>query len=227
MDTTATTTTSGSGQRAGRKEWIGLILLVLPGMLVSMDMSVLYMALPWLGADLRPSSTEMLWIIDIYGFLLAGLLITMGTLGDRIGRRRVLMAGAVLFAIGSLAAAYSTSPEMLIAARALLGIGGATLAPSTLSLIRNMFHDPRQRRTAIGVWTAGFSGGAMLGPIVGGLLMEVFWWGSVFLINLPAMALVLLLAPFMVPEYRDPKAGKFDLLSAVLSLAAVLPVIFA
>ncbi|ASU83725.1 MFS transporter [Nocardiopsis gilva YIM 90087] len=226
MDSTATTTTTDTGGRAGRKEWIGLGLLVLPGMLVSMDMSVLYMALPWLGEDLRPSSAQLLWIIDIYGFLLAGLLITMGSLGDRIGRRRVLMAGAALFAVGSLAAAYSTSAEMLIAARALLGIGGATLAPSTLSLIRNMFHSPQQRRTAIGIWTAGFSGGAMLGPIIGGLLVESFWWGSVFLLNLPAMVLVLALAPLMVPEFRDPKAGRFDLISAVLSLAAVLPVIY-
>ncbi|WP_433346929.1 MFS transporter [Microtetraspora malaysiensis] len=211
---------------AGFREWVGLAVLVLPCVLASMDMSVMFVALPSLTADLKPSSSELLWIMDAYGFLLAGLLITMGTLGDRIGRRRVLLAGAVAFGAASVLAAYSTSSGTLIAARALLGIAGSTLAPSTLSLIRNMFHNAKQRATAVGVWTAGFAGGAVFGPIIGGLLLEHFWWGSVFLINVPVMALLLVLGPLLLPEYRDPRPGRFDLLGAALSLVAVLGVIY-
>lgn len=191
-----------------------------------MDLSVLFMAAPWLSADLKPSGSQLLWVMDIYGFLMAGLLLTMGALGDRIGRRKLLLVGAVAFGAASLLAAYATSTEMLIAARALLGVGGATLAPSTLALIRNMFHDSGQRRTAIGAWTAAFTGGVALGPIIGGLLLEHFWWGSVFLINVPVMVLLLILAPILLPEHRDAAGGRFDLLSAVLSMAAVLPVIY-
>lgn len=213
-------------RRAGAKEWVGLAVLVLPCVLASMDMSVMFVALPSLTAALEPSSSELLWIMDAYGFLLAGLLITMGTLGDRIGRRRVLLAGAAAFGAASILAAYSTGSGTLIAARALLGIAGASLAPSTLALIRNMFHDARQRATAVGVWTAGFAGGAVLGPIIGGLLLEHFWWGSVFLINVPVMILLLVLGPLLLPEYRDPKPGRFDLLGAGLSLVAVLGVIY-
>lgn len=218
--------TATSYERADTRTWFGLCVLVLTGVLVSMDMSVLLFALPFVSADLQPSSAEMLWILDIYGFLLAGLLIVMGTLGDRIGRRKLLLFGAGLFGCASLLAAFSTSSEMLIVARALLGIGGSTLAPSTLSLIRNMFHDAQQRSVAIGVWTAGFAGGSALGPIVGGALLEYFWWGSVFLLNVPVMVLLLVLAPLVVPEFKDPSPGRFDLISAVLSLAAVLPVIY-
>ncbi|XVQ06194.1 MFS transporter [Spirillospora sp. CA-255316] len=212
--------------RAGRREWIGLAVLVLPTLLVSMDMTALFFALPSLSADLQPSSAQQLWIMDIYAFLLAGSMITMGALGDRIGRRKVLLIGACLFGVTSVLAAYAGTAELLIAARALLGVAGATLAPSTLSLIRNMFHDAQQRRTAIAVWTAGFSGGAGLGPMLGGLLLEKFWWGSVFLVNVPVMLILLCLGPLLLPEYRDPKAGRFDLFSAFLSLAAVLPVIY-
>lgn len=212
--------------KAGRKEWLGLAVLVLPCLIVSMDMSVLNFALPFLSADLRPSSAQMLWIMDIYGFLLAGMLLTMGTLGDRFGRRRLLLVGAAAFGIASVVAAYSTSAEMLIATRALLGVAGATLGPSTLSLIRNMFHDPGQRRTAIAVWTAGFSGGAMLGPLVGGTMLEHFWWGSAFLVNVPFMALLLVLGPVLLPEFRTRSGGRLDLASVVLSLAAVLTVIY-
>ncbi|WP_052371961.1 MFS transporter [Amycolatopsis taiwanensis] len=211
---------------AGGREWAGLAVLILPCVLASMDMSVMFVALPSLTADLKPSSSELLWIMDAYGFLLAGLLITMGTLGDRIGRRRVLLAGAAAFGAASVLAAYSTSSGMLIAARVLLGVAGSTLAPSTLSLIRNMFRDARQRATAVGVWTAGFAGGAVLGPIIGGLLLEHFWWGSVFLINVPVMVLLLVLGPLLLPEYRHPRPGRFDLLGAALSLVAVLGVIY-
>ncbi|RZQ60092.1 MFS transporter [Amycolatopsis suaedae] len=212
--------------RAGRREWLGLVVLVLPCLLVSMDLSVLFYALPFLSADLAPSSTELLWILDLYGFVLAGLLITMGSLGDRFGRRKVLLAGAALFGAASVLAAYAPSTELLILARALLGVAGATLAPSTLSLIRNMFTDARQRQVAISAWTMGFAGGALVGPIVGGFLLEHFWWGSVFLLNVPVMVLLLVLGPVLLPEFRNPAAGRFDLPGALLSLATVLPVIY-
>jgi len=212
--------------RAGRKEWIGLAVIALPCLLYSMDLTVLNVAVPHLSADLKPSSSQLLWIIDIYGFLVAGMLITMGTLGDRIGRRRLLLIGAVAFGIGSVIAAFSTSAEMLIAARALLGVAGATLAPSTLSLIFNMFHDPQQRTFAIGVWIASYSAGAVLGPVLGGLLLEFFWWGSVFLLAVPVMALLLVLGPVLLPEFRNPEAGRLDLFSAALSLLAVLAAIY-
>jgi DHA2 family multidrug resistance protein-like MFS transporter len=212
--------------RAGRRDWIGLAVIALPCLLYSMDLTVLNVAVPHLSADLKPSSAQLLWIIDIYGFLVAGFLITMGTLGDRIGRRRLLLIGAVAFGAGSVFAAFSTSAEMLIAARALLGVAGATLAPSTLSLIFNMFHDPQQRTFAIGVWIASYSAGAVIGPVLGGLLLEFFWWGSVFLLAVPVMVLLLVLGPVLLPEFRNPEAGRLDLFSAVLSLAAVLAVIY-
>ncbi|WP_433162072.1 MFS transporter [Kribbella sp. CA-247076] len=213
-------------ERAGRKEWIALGVLALPLLLVSMDVSVLYFAVPFISADLGVSATEQLWIFDIYGFVLAGLLITMGSLGDRIGRRRLLLFGAVAFGLASVLAAYAQNPEQLIAARAILGIGGATLMPSTLALIRNLFHDPAQRSKAIAFWSAVMMGGISLGPVLGGLLLEHFWWGSVFLINTPAMVLLLVLAPILLPEFKAPGAGRFDLIGSVLSLAAVLPVIW-
>lgn len=212
--------------KATSREWIGLAVLTVPALLVSMDLSVLFMAAPWLSTDLEPSGSQLLWIMDIYGFLMAGLLITMGTLGDRIGRRRLLMLGAVAFGSASLLAAFSTSPDMLILARALLGIGGATLAPSTLALIRNMFRDDSQRRAAVGVWTAAFGAGVPIGSIIGGLLVENFWWGSVFLINIPVMVLLLILAPLLLPEYSEPRPGRFDVFGAALSMAAILPVIW-
>jgi MFS transporter, DHA2 family, multidrug resistance protein len=211
---------------AGPREWLGLAVLALPCILYSMDLSVLNLAVPHLSADLEPSSTQLLWIVDIYGFLLAGSLMTMGTLGDRIGRRRLLLIGAVAFGTASLLAAFSSSAEMLIAARALLGIAAASLAPSTLSLLRNMFLDSRQRTFAIGVWIASFSAGAAVGPLLGGLLLEYFWWGSVFLLNVPVMALLLALGPILLPEFRDPNAGRLDLASLALSLVAVLAVIY-
>jgi DHA2 family multidrug resistance protein-like MFS transporter len=203
-----------------------LAVIALPCLLYSMDLTVLFLAVPHLSADLQPSSAQLLWITDIYGFLLAGLLITMGTLGDRIGRRRLLLMGAAVFGVASLLAASATSPGMLIAARGLLGVAGATLAPSTLSLLRNMFGDPRQRTVAISVWITSFSAGAAIGPLLGGWLLERFWWGSVFLLAVPVMLLLLMLGPMLLPEYRDPDAGRLDLGSAALSLAAVLAVIW-
>ena len=191
-----------------------------------MDLTVLHLAVPAISEDLQPSSVQLLWIIDIYGFMVAGFLVTMGTLGDRIGRRRLLMFGAAAFGVLSLFAAFATTPEQLILARALLGIAGATLAPSTLSLIFTMFQDPGQRARAIAIWISAFSAGSAIGPVVGGILLEHFWWGSVFLIALPVMAALLVLGPFLLPEYRDPNAGRLDLPSAALLLVAVLAVIF-
>jgi DHA2 family multidrug resistance protein-like MFS transporter len=213
-------------RRAGRREWTGLAVLALACLLYAMDLTVLHLAVPSLSADLRPSSAELLWITDIYGFMVAGFLVTMGTLGDRIGRRRLLMIGAAAFGVVSVLAALATSPGQLIAARALLGIAGATLAPSTLSLIFSMFPDPRQRSTAIGVWITSFSAGGAIGPVLGGVLLERFWWGSVFLLAVPVMALLLALGPRLLPEYKDPEAGRLDLVSALLSLVAVLAVVF-
>ena len=219
-------TPHGVRARAGRREWTGLGVLMLPLLLVSMDVSVLYFAVPFIARDLEPSSTQQLWIFDIYGFVLAGLLITMGSLGDRVGRRRLLLIGAAAFSVASLGAAYSHTAEQLIAARAVQGIAGATLMPSTLALIRNMFHDAKQRSTAIAIWTGGTMSGIALGPVLSGVLLNHFWWGSVFLINVPFMVLLLALAPALVPEFRAPQAGRFDLVSSVLSLGAVLPVIY-
>ncbi|MBC7975524.1 MAG: MFS transporter [Myxococcales bacterium] len=212
--------------KATRREWIGLAVIALPCVLYSMDLTVLNLAVPHLSADLKPTSAQLLWILDIYGFLVAGSLITMGTLGDRIGRRRLLLIGAAAFGVASIIAAFSTSAEMLIATRALLGVAGATLAPSTLSLIRNMFHDQQQRTFAIGVWVTSYSIGGAIGPLLGGVLLEYFWWGSVFLLGVPVMVLLLVVGPKLLPEYRDPQAQPLDIFSAVLSLAGVLLVIY-
>ncbi|MGW5639192.1 MFS transporter, partial [Streptomyces sp. NPDC003832] len=212
--------------RAGRREWTALSVLMLPLLLVSMDVSVLYFAIPAIGADLEPSGTQQLWIFDIYAFVLAGLLMTMGALGDRVGHRRLLLTGAAAFGAASLVAAYADSAETLIAARAVLGIGGATLMPSTLAILRTMFTDPAQRAKAIGLWSGVMTAGIALGSVMSGVLVEHFWWGSVFLVNLPAMALLLVLGPLLLPESRNPAPGRFDLLSVPLSMTAVLPVIY-
>ncbi len=218
---------AAASPRAGLREWVGLAVLVMPILVVSMDMSVLYLALPALTVDLQPSSAEQLWILDIYSFMLAGLLVTMGSLGDRIGTRRLLMIGSVVFGVASVLAAFSQNPEQLIASRVLLGIGGATLAPSTLSLLRTLFVDPVQRGMAVGVWTAGFAGGGSFGPVVAGFLLEHFWWGSVFLINLPIMAVLLIAAPLILPEAKNPDPGRFDLLAVAGSIVTMLALVFA
>jgi MFS transporter, DHA2 family, multidrug resistance protein len=211
---------------AGLREWLGLALLALPTMLLGLDLTLLHLALPALAADLQPTSTQALWIMDAYGFMIAGFLITMGTLGDRIGRRRLLMIGAGCFALASVLAAFSTSAEMLIIARAALGVAGATLMPSTLALISNLFADPRQRALGFGVWATMFALGMALGPIVGGVVLALFWWGAAFLIAVPIVGLLLALGTVLLPEYRAPQAGRLDPLSVALSLMALLPAIY-
>lgn len=212
---------------AARRRWFALGVLVLPVLIISMDATVLGFAVPQLSEALEPSSSQLLWIIDIYSFVLAGLLVTMGALGDRIGRRRLLTIGAGAFSVASLVSAFSTSPEMLIGARALLGIAGATLMPSTLSLIRNIFEDDRERQTAIALWAASFAVGTALGPIVGGFLLGHFWWGSVFLAGVPVTGALLVAAPRLVPESKDPQPGAFDLTSAALSMLTMIPSVYA
>ena len=224
--TTIDTTGNMQTRRAGPREWTALAVLMLPVLMVSVDNTVLSFALPAISVDLRPSGTQLLWIVDLYAIMLAGLLIAMGSIGDRFGRRRLLVIGTVGFGAASLLAAYSQSAEMLLAARALQGIFGATLMPSTLSLIRNVFHDPRDRRLAIASWAAMFSGGAALGPVLGGWLLGHASWGSVFLINVPIIVVLIPLAMALLPESRDPAPGPLDPFAIVLSLGAMLPLVF-
>ncbi|MBJ8344145.1 MFS transporter [Antrihabitans sp. YC2-6] len=226
---TITVGTKGADEnvRASRREWIALIALSLAVLLISVDATVLDLALPAISADLQPSSTQLLWVIDVYSFVLAGLLVTMGTLGDRIGRRRLLLWGAAGFGVASAIAAWSVNPEMLIAARVLQGISGATLMPATLGLIRAIFRDSGQRTTAIGVWSAMAGGGAAAGPLIGGWLLEHFWWGSVFLINVPVMIALVAAGPFLIPEHKDSNPGRFDLISAAQSMIAIVPIVYA
>ncbi|MEV5988543.1 MFS transporter [Streptomyces sp. NPDC052051] len=208
------------------RAWLGLALLTLPTLLVALDTTALLLALPRLSADLGAGTVQQLWISDSYGLMVAGLVITMGTLGDRIGRRRLLLIGAAAFAVLSVVAAFAVSPLMLIVTRALLGVAGATLAPSTLALITSMFRDERQRGKAIAIWaTCQFTGGA-LGPVLAGFLLQYFWWGSVFLLAVPAMALLLLAGPALLPEFRSDRAGRLDPASAGLSLVAVLLMVY-
>ncbi len=213
--------------RAGAREWAALGVLMLPVLLVSVDNTVLSFALPQISSHLRPTGNQLLWIVDLYALMLAGLLIAMGSLGDRLGRRRLLVIGSVGFGAASFLAAYSSSPEVLLVARGLLGVFGATLMPSTLSLIRNVFTHQHDRRIAIATWAAMFSGGAALGPILGGWMLGHFWWGSVFLINVPLIVLMIPLALLLVPESRDPNPGPVDAVSIALSMGAMIPLVYA
>ncbi|MFF3775682.1 MFS transporter [Streptomyces sp. NPDC004288] len=218
--------TAGGAPKAGRKEWIGLGILALPTLLVALDVFVLLLALPHLSADLGANSNQQLWIMDIYGFLVAGFLVPMGTLGDRIGRRKLLLIGGAAFGAASLLAAFATSPGMLIAARVLLGIAGAAISPSTLALISTMFQDAKQRAAAIGMWASCFTLGAIIGPMLGGVMLEHFWWGSLFLLGVPVMVLLLIAGPKVLPESANPEAGRIDLPSVALNLGTTLPVIY-
>jgi DHA2 family multidrug resistance protein-like MFS transporter len=210
-----------------KREWVGLAVLVLPCLLVSMHTGVVTLAAPRIAADLHPTGAQSLWIVDSYVFMVAGSLLVMGVLGDRIGRRRLLLVGAVLFSVGCVLAAFATSPAMLIAARLLTGLAGASLMPSTLALIRVLFADRRRRTVALGVWSIGFSLGGLVAPLVGGMLLDRFWWGSVFLIALPITVPLIVLGPRLLPESRDPGATGVDLFGAAQSLAAVLAVVYA
>lgn len=213
--------------RAGRRQWAALGVLVLVVVLLTVDGTVLYLAVPSMTVDLEPTASQLLWIGDIYSFALAGLLITMGNVADRIGRKKLLLIGSAAFGVASVLAAFAPSAEMLIAARALLGVAGATLMPSTLSLVRAMFVDAKQRTRAIAIWSMGATAGAALGPLVGGVLLEHFWWGSVFLINVPIMVLVLVAGPILIPESRGDAKAPIDLLSSALSILAIIPLVFA
>jgi DHA2 family multidrug resistance protein-like MFS transporter len=219
-------TTTQATRRAGRREWTALAVLCLPVLIVSMDVSVLFFAVPHIAEALAPTATQVLWIFDVYGFVLAGLLLTMGNLADRIGRRRLLLLGATAFGVASVLAAYAPSAEWLIAARALMGVGGATLMPSTLAIVRNLFTDDAERAKAVGVWSAVMAGGVGIGPVISGILLAHFWWGSVFLINVPVMLALLVVAPFLLPESRAA-SSRVDVASSVLSLLAILPIIHA
>ncbi|MBY3328956.1 MFS transporter [Rhizobium laguerreae] len=211
---------------AGRREWIGLCVVAIACLIYSMDLSVLLLAMPTIVADLEPSAAELLWINDIYGFMVAGFLVTMGTLGDRIGRRRILLIGASAFGLASAFAAVSSTAQQLIIARALLGIAGATIAPSTLSLVVHLFKVESERHRATSIWGAAFGLGGLLGPLMGGVLLQYFHWGSLFLINIPFMLALLITAPFLLPEYKNEAGGRLDLASVILSLATVLPIIY-
>ena len=212
--------------RVGRRGWAALAVLMLPVVLVSVDNTVLNFALPAISEALTPSGTALLWMIDIYPLVLAGLLVSMGSLGDRIGRKKLLLIGSAGFGLVSVVAAFAPSIELLIAARAALGFFGAMLMPSTLSLIRNIFRDRKQRRLAIAIWARGFAAGRALGPVSGGILLENLWWGSVFLIAVPVLLPLFLLAPFLVPESRDPHPGRLDIASIALSLLTMLPIVY-
>ncbi|MGY4859788.1 MFS transporter [Cryobacterium sp. AP23] len=224
---THTGTTGPAVPRAGRREWLGLVLLMLPVLLISVDNTVLSFALPAISLDLRPSSTTLLWIVDVYPLVLAGLLVAMGTLGDRVGRRRLLLIGATGFGVVSVLAAFAPTAESLIAARAVMGFFGAMIMPSTLSLLRSLFLDARQRTLAIAVWAGAFAAGSSLGPIVGGVVLQHFQWGAVFLIAVPFLLPLVAFARLLVPESRDPAPLKIDLPSVALSLATLTPLVFA
>ncbi|MFF2792258.1 MFS transporter [Streptomyces sp. NPDC058049] len=206
----------------GTNRWVVLAVLCVSLVLVALDATILHVAVPSVTEDLRPGSIELLWIVDAYPLVCASLLILFGTLGDRVGRRRILLLGYGLFGVASAIAALADNAQVLIAARALLGIGGAMIMPATLSILRQVFPDRRERALAIGIWTAVAAIGAASGPVLGGFLVQHFWWGSVFLINIPLMALILPLGRWLLPESRGSADGPWDVLGALMAAAGVL-----
>lgn len=224
----STTLDAASGEKGATRarRWGALTVLMLPVLLVSIDNTVLTLALPQISLEFSTSGTVLLWVIDIYSLVLAGLLVTMGALGDRVGRRRLLLIGASGFALVSVLAAFAPTAQALVAARAALGIFGATLMPATLSLIRNIFEDRQERRLALAVWASCFAAGAALGPMVAGILLEHFHWGSVFLIAVPLLVPMLLLAPVLVPESRDPHPGPAPVVDSLLSMVALSSLVY-
>ncbi|NGO68697.1 MFS transporter [Streptomyces boncukensis] len=230
VEGSAETPSSPGGPGKGHpKRWMALGILCVAALVISVDLTVLQLAIPSLTEELDPvpTASQILWIADIYGLVMAGLLVSMGIIGDRIGRKKLLVIGAVVFAAASAVIAWSPNPESLIAGRALLGIGGATIYPTTLSIIRDMFTDAKERSMAVGIWTGMVSGGTAIGPVVGGPLLDNFWWGSVFLINLPLMAIVFVGALTLVPESRNPLPGRLDLFSVVLSVVGIMGIVYA
>ncbi|MFI6024857.1 MFS transporter [Amycolatopsis magusensis] len=211
----------------GLRAWAGLLVILGPVLLVSMDGSILFLAMPRIGQALTPSADQALWILDSYGFAVGSLLIAFGNLGDRYGRLRLLMIGTTVFGLASAAAAFAPNAELLITARALMGVAGATLLPSALAVLSELFADPRRRAQAIGIFAAAFAAGFAIGPVLGGVLLERFWWGSVFLINLPVLALFLVFAPILLREVRTVRSGRVDVVSVVTSAAGLLLVVYA
>ncbi|MER5729920.1 MFS transporter [Streptomyces sp. NPDC002138] len=206
----------------GANRWAVLAVLCVSLLLVALDATILHVAVPSVTEDLRPGSIELLWIVDAYPLVCASLLILFGTLGDRVGRRRILLLGYGLFGIASAIAALADHAQLLIAARALLGVGGAMIMPATLSILRTVFPDRRERALAIGIWTAVAAVGAASGPVIGGFLVQHFWWGSVFLINIPLMALILPLGRWLLPESEGANDGPWDVLGALMAAGGVL-----
>ena len=213
-------------RKAGPRQWASLVVLMLPVLLVSVNNTALSFALSAISQGLHPTASQLLWIVDVYPLILAALLIPMGSLGDRMGRRKMLMIGSTGFGLVSLFAAFAPTAEWLLAARVGIAVFGSMLLPATLSLLRSVFRDDRQRTLAIAIWTAGFSAGAALGPIAGGFLLNHFWWGSVFLLAVPVLLAFLVAAPLILPESKDPHPGPVDPLSIVLAVLTMAPVVY-
>ncbi|RYJ61314.1 MFS transporter [Pseudomonas songnenensis] len=202
--------------------WLVLGILSSALLLIVIDMTVIYLALPSLTYELRASANEKLWIVNAYALTVAGLLPGMGALGDRFSHKRMFIAGLVVFGCASLGAAFSPTPELLIGARVALAVGAAMMMPATLAIIRHVFEDARERALAFGIWAAIASGGAAFGPVVGGVLLEHFWWGSVFIINVPIVLLALVLAVIWVPTRPGNPGRPFDLLASLWVMGALV-----
>ncbi|MEV4067856.1 MFS transporter, partial [Nonomuraea dietziae] len=215
-----------SGLLSRRRRWAALAVLSVSLLLVVMDMTILNVALPAISEDLRPDAIELLWMVDAYSLAVSGLLVTVSALGDRWGRRKMLISGFALFGAASVAVVWARDPAAVIALRALLGVGGAMIMPSTLSMIRTLFTDPRERATALGIWSAMAALGAALGPILGGLLLEAFSWHAAFLVNVPVMALAIVAGLMLLPESRNPNPGRWDALGTLLSIAGMVALVY-